>query len=80
VTLQEAEAATGIELDLESFRTLRLALTESLIKNRKFDTLEIEKQTDLVTYISRFKKGSKRFRKFLKTTAMKKSPVSKSQR
>jgi catabolite regulation protein CreA len=43
---------------------LRLALTESLIKNRKFDTLEIEKQTNLVTYISRFKKGSKRFRIF----------------
>jgi hypothetical protein len=65
VTLNEFSVSKNIALDMNTFEQIKLYIRESWLLIKKFSNTEIE--TDLGTFLSRFKRGSKPFRKSLDT-------------
>jgi hypothetical protein len=65
VTLNEFSVSKNIALDMNTFEQIKLYIRESWLLIKKFSNTEIE--TDLGTFLSRFKRGSKPFRKTLDT-------------
>jgi hypothetical protein len=72
-THEQFTASSGIRITEEKFTVMRRACAEALDRYKK-ETQNEKKSTDLRTFVNRFKKGSKNFRRILTGTLREEIP------
>jgi hypothetical protein len=70
---EEFTVSSGIRITEEKFTVMRRACAEALDRHKK-ETQNEKKSTDLRTFVNRFKKGSKNFRRILTGTLREEIP------